>query len=342
MSQLYSNSIFWVDINKVKPNPFQPRREFDEDRLRDLADSIRQYGVLQPLVVSREEIQKEGDSGISVEYELIAGERRLRASKLAGLEQIPVIIRVGDDSMAKLELAIIENLQREDLNAVERARAFFRLTEEFKFTHAQVGAKVGKSREYVSNTLRLLALPQEVLDALSAGKISEGHTRPILMLTDRPEEQIVLFKEIMFKKMTVRDAEKAARKIAFDRVRKKEYLQDPEIAEMEEKLQESLGTRVHIEKKENGGYITIDFFTDDDLHTILNSIKSTEDKNPNEMLNKFIASKEVKSDASVINNDVSNINNEDSEDHLIDDRTKQEIEKTEEDVDLYNIKNFSI
>lgn len=340
MAQLYNNSIFWVDIEKIKPNPFQPRREFDEDRLRDLADSIRQYGVLQPLVVSREEIQKE-DGGISVEYELIAGERRLRASKLAGLEQIPVIIRVGDDSMAKLELAIIENLQREDLNAVERARAFMRLVEEFKFTHTQIGVKVGKSREYVSNTLRLLALPQEILDALSAKKISEGHTRPILMLVDRPEEQMVLFKEIVFKKMTVRDAEKAARKIAFDRVRKKEYLLDPEIAEMEEKLQESLGTRVHIEKKENGGYITIDFFTNDDLHTILGLIKSSDDKNPNSMLDKFIASQETQIESSVpIESNLSD--SIDNDTHLIDDRTKQETEKTEEDIDLYNIKNFSV
>ncbi|MFA5773119.1 MAG: ParB/RepB/Spo0J family partition protein [Candidatus Paceibacterota bacterium] len=342
MAQLYSNSIFWVDIEKIKSNPFQPRREFDEDRLRDLADSIRQYGVLQPLVVSREEIQKE-DGGISVEYELIAGERRLRASKLAGLEQIPVIIRVGDDNMAKLELSIIENLQREDLNAVERARAFMRLVEEFKFTHTQIGAKVGKSREYVSNTLRLLALPQEMLDALSAKKISEGHTRPILMLTDRPEQQMVLFKEIIFKKMTVRDAEKAARKIAFDRVRKKEYLIDPEIAEMEEKLQESLGTRVHIEKKENGGYITIDFFTNDDLHTILGLIKSSEDKNPNSMLDKFIASQESQIKAVIsVEDNPSNDTNGDDDTHLIDDRTKQEIKKTEEDIDLYNIKNFSI
>lgn len=345
MSQLYSNSIFWVDIEKVKPNPFQPRREFDEDRLKDLADSIRQYGVLQPLVVSREEIQ--GEDGISVEYELIAGERRLRASKLAGLDQIPVIIRTGDDSMAKLELAIIENLQREDLNAVERARAFFRLVEEFKFTHTQIGVKVGKSREYVSNTLRLLALPQEILDALSAKKISEGHTRPILMLTDRPEEQMVLFKEIMFKKMTVRDAEKVARRIALDRVRKKEYIPDPEIAEIEEKLQESLGTRVHIEKKENGGYITIDFFTDDDLHTILGLIKTGETQNPNSMLDKFIASQEAKVEPTISTentNEEKTIEETKEEDniHLIDDRTDQEIEKTEEDLDLYNIKNFSV
>lgn len=344
MSHLYNNSIFWVDIEKVKPNPYQPRREFDEDRLKDLADSIRQYGVLQPLVVSREEIQKE-DGGISVEYELIAGERRLRASKIAGLDQIPVIIRVGDDNMAKLELAIIENLQREDLNAVERARAFLRLVEEFKFTHAQVGQKVGKSREYVSNTLRLLSLPQEVLDALSEGKISEGHTRPILMLSDRPEEQIVLFKEILFKKMTVRDAEKAARRIAYDKVRKKEYIVDPEIIEMEEKLQESLGTRVHIEKKENGGYITIDFFTNEDLHTILNMIKNSGEKNPNKMLDNFIAqhNEKILSEGEVVADQTQNIiQDEKDENHLIDDRTKEEIEKTEEDIDLYNIKNFSL
>lgn len=342
MSQLYSNSIFWVELEKIKPNPFQPRREFDEDRLRDLADSIRQYGVLQPLVVSREEVQKE-DGGIAVVYELIAGERRLRASKLAGIEQVPVIIRTGDDSMAKLELAIIENLQREDLNAVERARAFMRLVEEFKFNHTQIGAKVGKSREYVSNTLRLLSLPQEILDALSARKISEGHTRPILMLIDRPAEQMVLFKEIMFKKMTVRDAEKAARKIAFDKVRKKEYLIDPEIAEMEEKLQESLGTRVHIEKKENGGYITIDFFTNDDLRTILDLIKNSENKNPNAMLDKYMASQESEV---IISAPDENLNENDQniteDEHLIDDRTDQEILKTEEDIDLYNIKNFSI
>lgn len=337
MSQLYNNSIFWVDIEKIKPNPFQPRREFDEERLKDLADSIRQYGVLQPLVVSRIEMTRE-DGGMSVEYELIAGERRLRASKIAGLKEIPVIIRVGDDNMAKLELAIIENLQREDLNAVERARAFMRLVEEFKFTHAQVGQKVGKSREYVSNTLRLLSLPQEILDALSEGKISEGHTRPILMLADRPEEQNVLFKEIVFKKMTVRDAEKAARRIAYDRVRKKEYLIDPEIAEMEEKLQESLGTRVHIEKKENGGYITIDFFTNDDLHTILEIIKNNENRNPTEMLDKFISISQPEQKEVTKQEETS----EEENLHLIDDRTEEEIKKTEEDIDLYNIKNFSI
>jgi ParB family chromosome partitioning protein len=337
MSQLYSNSIFWVDVDKVKPNPFQPRREFDEARLRDLADSIRQYGVLQPLTVSRMEVLKE-DGGIAVDYELIAGERRLRASKLAGLEQVPVIIRVGDDNMAKLELAIIENLQREDLNAVERARAFFRLAEEFKFTHGQIGAKVGKSREHVSNTLRLLALPQEILDALSQQKITEGHTRPILMLTDRPEEQMVLFKEIMFKKMTVRDAEKIARKIAVDRIRKKQYLPDPELADLEDKLQETLGTRVHIDRRENGGQITIDFFSNDDLRTILDLMKSNQEKNPNEMLEKFISTSQTEPVTLISEAEISTPDNV----NLMDDRTADEIVKSEEDTDLYNIKNFSV
>lgn len=333
MSEIYNNAIFWVELDKIKPNPFQPRREFDEARLRDLADSIRQYGVLQPLTVSRVEVTTE-DGGMTTEYELIAGERRLRAAKLAGIDQVPVIIRVGDDNMAKLELAIIENLQREDLNAVERARAFMRLVDEFEFTHGQIGQKVGKSREYVSNTLRLLALPQEILDALSAGKISEGHTRPILMLADRPEEQMVLFKEILFKKMTVRDAEKQARRIAYDRVRKKEYILDPEIAEMEEKLQETLGTRVHIEKKENGGYITIDFFTNDDLRSILESIKTAKDKSPTEMLDNYIASQGGVNIPTVEGID------EKEETKILDDRSAEE--RSDDDIDLYNIKNFSI
>lgn len=330
MAQLYENSIFWIDVDKIKPNPYQPRREFDDGRLSDLASSIRQYGILQPLTVSRNEVINE--NGVEVEYELIAGERRLRASKLAGVREVPVVIRVGDDSKTKLELAIIENLQREDLNAVERARAFMRLAEEFKFTHLQIGTKVGKSREYVSNTLRLLSLPQEVLDALSQGKISEGHTRPIMMLADKPEEQIVFFKEIMFRKMTVREAERLSRKIATDRVRKKEYMADPEITAMEEKLQETLGTRVHIEKGEVGGQIKIDFFSNEDLDTILNIIKSsegTEERKPNEMINKFIDSLPV-SEVTVV------------EAPIEDDRTKEEIKQDEEETDLYNIKNFSL
>jgi ParB family transcriptional regulator, chromosome partitioning protein len=271
-NQKYENSIFWIDTEKISPNPYQPRREFDEERLRDLAESIRQYGILQPLTVSRIEIEK-GDGGISVGYELIAGERRLRASKIAGLPQVPCIIRVGDDSKAKLELAIIENLQREDLNPVDRAKSFQRLAEEFSLKHQDIGKKISKSREYVSNTMRLLSLPQDVLTALEQGRISEGHTRPLLMLATRPEEQLTLFKEMLLRKMTVREAEGIARRIAYDKVRKKERFFDPDIADMEGRLAESLGTRVHIEKKDMGGKILIDFFSYEELQNILRMLE---------------------------------------------------------------------
>src|SRR3990167_9476862 len=288
MSNLHSNSIFWIDTDKIKPNPYQPRRDFDEATFRDLADSIKQYGVLQPLIVSRSEVEKDG-GGLQTLYELIAGERRLRAAKLAGVSQIPVIIREGDTALMKLELAIIENLQREDLNVVDRARAFFRLVSEFKFTHNEVAKKMGRSREYVSNTLRILTLPEEIINGLSEGKITEGHTRPILMLADHPQEQLVLFKEIVYKKITVREAERLARKIAYERERKKEFMPDPEIIELEEEFQEKLGTRVHIEKKELGGQIKIDYFSTEDLREILDLInKGGSEKIGTEMLEKHI------------------------------------------------------
>lgn len=274
MPEFRDNAIFWVEVEKIKPNPYQPRVEFNEDRLRDLADSIRQYGVLQPLVVTRKEVFYD-DGGMQVEYELIAGERRLRASKLAGVSQVPAIIKSGDESdKTKLELAIIENLQREDLNPVDRAQAFHKLANEFNLTHKEIGKKVGKSREYVSNTIRLTALPQEVLEALMAGQINEGHTRPILMLTDRPEEQMTFFREIMYKRMTVREAESIARRIAFERARPKTAV-DPAIVEMEEKLTEKFGTRVKIDQKDIGGKVTIDFFSVDDLTKILGMLEAT-------------------------------------------------------------------
>ncbi len=334
MSNLYSNSIFWVETDKIKPNPYQPRRDFDEARLAELSESVRQYGILQPLTVSRVEIVKE-DGGLMTEYELIAGERRLRAAKLAGVSQVPVIIRVGDTSLMKLELAILENLQREDLNAVDKARAFFRLANEFKFTHAEIAKKVGKSRESISNTLRLLTLPEDALTALSEGKISEGHTRPLLMLADHPEEQIVLLKEIIFRKLTVREAEKISRKIAYDRIRKKEYMPDPEIVELEEELQDKLGTRVHIERKDTGGQIKIDYFSTEDLRAILDQIKKGEiEKNVTDMLENHIAE-----NTPIIGEE--NISDTPSQENApIDDRSKEEVK--EDDSKLYDITNFSL
>ncbi len=269
-TQQYETSIFWVPIEKVVPNPYQPRRDFDEMRLKELADSIRQYGVLQPLVVTKKEIES-GDGNITVEYELIAGERRLRASKLAGLSQLPVLIRSREETdQMKLELAIIENLQREDLNPVDRARAFKQLADVFKFTHADIGRKVGRSREYVSNSIRLLLLPENILNAVTQGILSEGHTRPLLMLHDRLAEQETLFSEILTKKLNVREAESIARRIAIDKQRKR--ILNPEMVALERELTESLGTRVHIEEKDSGGKLVIDYFSPEDLRSILSLI----------------------------------------------------------------------
>lgn len=264
------DSIFWVEVEKIVPNPYQPRREFDESKLQELADSVRMYGILQPLTVSRKEIQRE-DGAFFTEYELIAGERRLRASKLAGLEQVPVIIRSGQDTeQEKLELAIIENLQREDLNAVDRALAFKQLAEAFDLSHAQVAKKVGRSREYVTNTIRILILPDHMLDSLRTGDISEGHARSLLMLKDRPEEQDVVYREILLKKLSVREVERISRKIATDKVRKKNWAgTDPALIEIERQFTDVLGTRVQIMKTDFGGKLTIDYFSTEDLEKLL-------------------------------------------------------------------------
>ncbi|MBI5469924.1 ParB/RepB/Spo0J family partition protein [Candidatus Kaiserbacteria bacterium] len=272
------DSIFWVEVDRIKPNPFQPRKVFDEAALASLAESIRQYGVLQPLVVTRKEIEKP-EEGIVVEYELLAGERRLRASKIAGLREVPVVIRSGeDDDQMKLELAIIENLQREDLNPVDRALAFQRLVNEFGLKHGDIGKKVGKSREYVSNSLRILMLPEDMQAALKAGDITEGHTRPLLMLMDKTEEQRVLFKEVVEKHLTVRDTEQLARRVAIERVRKGDLT--PELILLEREFTERLGTRVRIEKKEQGGKLLIDFFSADDLAHIRKLLGNVQQSSP--------------------------------------------------------------
>lgn len=260
------DSVFWVEVDRISPNPYQPRIEFNEENLKSLAESIRQYGVLMPLVVTRKDIEKQ-DGGIQTAYELIAGERRLRASKLVGLKEIPVVIRAGEQTdRMKLELAIIENLQREDLNAIDRAKALAQLAENFGLSHAEIGAKVGRSREYVSNSIRLLALPEAIQQAVVGKEITEGHARALLMLTDRPEEQDTLFKEIVLKKTTVRVVEQMARRIATDRIRKHD--KTPEMMELERSLTETLGTRVLIENRPNGGRVLIEFFSPEDLSHI--------------------------------------------------------------------------
>lgn len=324
MSSFQNDSIFWIEVEKIKPNPFQPRREFDHEKLNSLAESIRQYGVLQPIVVTRTEKAKE-DGGLVSEYELVAGERRLRASKLAGLIQIPVIIRSEEnDEGLKLELAIIENLQREDLNPIDRAKAFERLIKEFSMRHEDVAKKIGKSRVYVTNTLRLLSLPEEMMQAVVEGKIMEGHTRPILMLRDRPQEQTTLYREIIYKKLSVRDTELIARRIAYDKARKKDLMIDPELADFEERLAESLGTRVQIERREVGGKVIIDFFTNEDVKKIINILQNQVKRNPNESLDNYersyLLSQEKREGETTGVDQVTNSNEE----------------------DLYSLKDFSI
>lgn len=269
-----SNSIFWVEVEKVVPNPFQPRREFNEVKLNELAESIRMYGVLQPLVVTRKEINL-ANGAFRTEYELIAGERRLRASRIAGLMQVPVIIRSGKESeLMKLELAIIENLQREDLNPVDRALAFQQLASQFGLSHKEIGKRMGRSRVYVANSIRLLGLPDHVLTALGQGELSDGHARTLLMLKDRPEEQDVLFREILLKKLTVREVEHLSRQIATEKVRKRSWKDlEPELKEIERTFSESLGTKVQISKTDYGGKVTIDYFSEEDLQNILKLVR---------------------------------------------------------------------
>lgn len=371
-STILNNAVFFVEVEKILPNPYQPRKEFNEEALKELAESIKQYGILQPLTVSRKEVEKT-DGGFITMYELVAGERRLRASKLAGLKQVPVLIRVGDDNKTKLELAIIENLQREDLNPVDRAKAFDQLSKEFALSHEEIGKKMGKSRVFVSNSLRLLNLPDEILRALADGKISEGHTRPLLMLSDRKEEQMTLFREMLIRKMTVREAESLGRKVAQDKVRKQQYIKDPNILEIETSLGEKLGTRVHVEKRDVGGVIKIDFFSFDDLETISKQIQesnidiasknrlSEKLKNAMNSIKVGFAPNAVSDSAAVVgekivsqvdsveveklDNTLAGIEEDKSlEGKLVDDRGQEEV-KTDDnslDEDLYNIKNFTI
>ncbi len=271
------NSVFYLDLEKVIPNPDQPRKFFDEEKLNNLASSISQYGVLQPIVVVRKKSSiSDSDDLENSFFEIIAGERRFRASKIANLKKIPAIIREGENTEGeKLELAIIENLQREDLNPIDKAKSFQRLSEEFSLTHDQIAEKMGKSREYISNALRILLLPENILEALQAGKISEGHTRPLLMLKEKEEDQKKLLEEILEYDLTVREAEKIARNIVVGKSKKDVF--DPEIREIENKISDKLGSPVKVEKRKKGMKLMVDVFSKEGLQNILNIIDKNGD-----------------------------------------------------------------
>lgn len=261
-------SVFWIETDSIRPNPQQPRKEFDDQALRGLADSIREYGILQPIVISR--VEAETPEGQTVSYELIAGERRLRAAQMIGLAQVPAIIRHEESDKVKLELALVENIQREDLNPLERGRAYKRLMEDFGMLQREIGARIGKSREAVANTIRLLTLPDTIQQSVERGNISEGHARALLILAHHPEEQKRTFESVVARNLSVRETERMTRRIAADQAQPNEATPlDPEIRAVEESLSGAFGAPVFIEKDRSGkGRIAIEFYSQEELDNI--------------------------------------------------------------------------
>ncbi len=252
-----------VAIDRISPNPRQPRRHFDPESLAELAASIREYGVIQPLLVRP---VSEGN------YELIAGERRLRAAKVAGLETVPVTIRsaTGQNS---LELAIIENLQREDINAMECARAYQHLIQDFGLTQEQVSLRVGKSRTAVANQLRLLRLPEVIQEGVESGAISEGHARALLS-TDSPTRQLALYEKILVDGLSVRETERLAKAEARPMPPKKAPASESEYKDpvLLQTLREHFSAPVRIQTDGKRGKLSIEFFSEEDLTRIVDRL----------------------------------------------------------------------
>ncbi|RJQ29873.1 ParB/RepB/Spo0J family partition protein [Candidatus Parcubacteria bacterium] len=269
------DSIFHIEVFKIKPNRNQPRRAFDEEAIQELAASIREFGFLQPLVVTK--IEKETPAGLEVEYELIAGERRLLAAKLLGLEHVPAIIRKVNLEQERLELAIIENLQREDLNPIEKGRAFSRLQEEFRLTQREIASRLGKSREVVANTMRLLDLPPFIQEALQKNQITESHGRLLLAIGD-PGAQKKLFEDLLAHRLTTRELKNRVQSARSGEAAQPPPDLAPELKILEEKLSTELGTPVSISKNGDTGKITISFYSQEELQSIVRRLEGEEEK----------------------------------------------------------------
>ena len=256
---------FLCAIDMIRPNRYQPRRQFSPDELEELADSIRSQGIIQPLLVRSDDVG----------YELVAGERRLRAATLAGLNQVPVVVKEISDSKM-LEISIVENIQRANLNPMEEAEAYFRLISEFDLTQDQAAERVGKSRSAVANFLRLRQLPEPIKESIMGGALSMGHARALLG-ADTPAKQQAAWREVMAKKLSVRETEALIKKI---NARKKPAA-TPELTpeqryfnDVSEDLSRHFGTRVRIQRKGKKGRLEIDFFSDDDLDRLLTMLRS--------------------------------------------------------------------
>ncbi len=253
-----SDRILQIPVEKIDPNPHQPREHFDHASLEDLVTSIREHGVMQPIIVT---------PSLNGRYELIAGERRLRASKVAGLATIPSIVRNATEQQ-KLELAIIENIQRQELNPLEEAKAYLCLQNEFNLTQDDIGRRVGKSRPQVANIIRLLLLPREIQDALAQGRISSSNARTLLSLPSE-EERLELFRNMLAGNFTVRQTEA---RVSHPRGRRATVI-NPNTLSVERELRDALGTKVVIKRDTHGeGEIRITFLNDEDLQTVRKKI----------------------------------------------------------------------
>lgn len=253
-----------VEIGLIKANPFQPRLAVDAAELEELAESVRQHGVLQPLLVSRAET----DIGEAT-YQVIAGGRRLQAARLAGLTHVPVVVKETTPREA-LELALVENIQRADLNPLEEAEAFRRLMDEFGLSQSELAARLGRSRSAVANSLRLLGLSDELKTSLSRGEISEGHARALLGLPDEGRRRRA-WKEVVRKGLSVRQTEDLVRNLTGAKVtaRRRSSPRDPDLEAIEERLRTALSTKVSLVKGRRGGHITIHFYSDEEMEGIL-------------------------------------------------------------------------
>ncbi len=261
--QIKTNTVTEMDINKIFPNPNQPRKHFDEEALQELSNSIKIHGIIQPIVVNKDDDDK---------YMIIAGERRWRASRLAGLTSVPVVIKNYTEKQVK-EVSLIENLQREDLNPIEAARAIKQLMEEYNFTQEAVAERIGKSRSNITNTLRLLALYPEVIKMVEEGKLSSGHARALVVVEDA-NQQIKLARNACDGKMSVRDLEKAVKNtLNPEKKAVKVIEQSLELKELISDMQRVFATKVSAIGNDNKGRIYIDYYSRDDLDRLSDMIE---------------------------------------------------------------------
>jgi ParB family chromosome partitioning protein len=250
-------------IEQIVPNPHQPRERFDPEELRELAESIREHGVLQPLIVTESELPDQ--------YILIAGQRRLMAANQAGLERVPVLIREASD-LERLQLALIENVQRADLSPLEAAEAYRQLAEDFGLSHEEISRSVAKSRVSVTNTMRLLKLPESVKKALAERQISEGHARALLSLSS-PQAQAAVLQTIISKDLNVRQTEDVVRRLSGERKQNDgKPVLPPEIAAIQDQLENLLGTRVSLASRGERGTITIYYYSDEELNALVDRL----------------------------------------------------------------------